>query len=280
MSVIILKSAPYLFMLGLLLVVMDGLWVVQTYNAYETYPREAFLFMLIGLGIMLIAFILIKRNTKKLASELDINKHNKAEKVIEKENYISRIIKQLEKTKNKWFGILLVMLVFIGIFDIEFALSLLRPILFLFMLFFSFFFIMSGEREDTLKETFEPKSDAMRKLLQLIDYRVHPFSIALILFILIVLTFLITKQFGIELSLETSGNPMYVMSLPSGTFILSGLLIACSFMFIHQHCNFFGIRKAEQGQYKLFQIHFFEIIACGSALMIWIVILMMDVVFG
>ena len=75
------------------------------------------------------------------------------------------------------------------------------------------------------------------------------------------------------MSLETSGNPRYVMSLPVAVWILADLVFACVFIYIIQHCNFFGIRQANQGDDKVMLIHFFEIIICGSTFFIWLLTL-------
>ncbi|WP_215164134.1 hypothetical protein [Paenibacillus sp. ISL-20] len=153
------------------------------------------------------------------------------------------------------------------------AVRLLQLLIFLGMIGLSFLYIMQDEGGDKDDEDFQRRSHKLRKFLRLIDYREHPFSVPLILFIIIVLTFLLSKQFGIMLSLETSGNPRYVMGLPTGTFILSGLVFFSGFIYIIQHNDFFGIRQAKQGEHKLMLIHFIEIIICGATFFIWLMLL-------
>ncbi|WP_305023438.1 hypothetical protein [Paenibacillus lacisoli] len=181
--------------------------------------------------------------------------------------------KQRETVGSKLTAVLLVILVIIAIFDFRLALNMLQPSMVVGMIVFSFFYIMNDEGEEVEEEELQPENHKLRALLRLIDYREHPFSLGLLLFIIIVLTLLLSKQYGLMLSLETGGNPMYVMSLPTAAFILSGLSIACGFIYIIHYCDFFGLRQTEQGPYKLFQIHFYEIIICGASFFIWLFIL-------
>jgi len=139
------------------------------------------------------------------------------------------------------------------------------------MIMFGFIFIMHDDGEAEAEKP--PKSRFMQILLQLIDYRTHTFSLPLILFILIVVTFLLSKQFEFTLSLETSGNPRYVLSLPGAMYYLTGLIFTCGFLFIIQHGNFLGIHQAKQSEYKLSAIHFVEIMACGPTFFIWLITL-------
>ena len=264
-------------MVGIFLIVLDGLWVVDTYDSYDTYPREAVLFLILGVCLTIIAYIIIQRK-RKYDAQIKNKIMKDPAKGMNNQQFVNRMWKQRETVGNKWVGSLLVILVLIAIFDLGIAARLLQPIMLLGMIGFSFIYIMKDEDEDegVHDEDFQPKSHKLAKFLRLIDYREHPFSVGLILFILIVLTFLLSKPLGVVMNLETSGNPKYVMSLPSAAFILSGLIFACGFIYIKEHCDFLGIRQAEQSRYKLFQIHFFEIIMCGASLLIWIVILFLD----
>jgi hypothetical protein len=264
--------APYILMIGIILVVLDGLWVVDTYNSYYTYPKEAFIYLILGICLTIISYVIIQRKRKcvtqiknKMIIEPGTGKDNRV--------FINKMWKLRVKIGNRMVGFSLVILAILAIFDFGMAISLLQPMVFLGMTGLSFLYIMKDEGKDIEEENIQPRSHKLRNFLRLIDYREHPFSLSLILFIIIVLTFLLSKQFGLILSLETSGNPLYVMSLPVGTYILSGLVFACGFIYIIQHCDFFGIRQAEQGEYKLLQIHFFEIIICGSTFLIWLMIL-------
>lgn len=276
----IYKATPYILMIGIFLVVLDGLWIVDTYDLYAAYPKEAFITLMLGISLTMLAYMLIQRKRKQVAQIESEMLSNSPAKGSSHQHLVNKIWKQRVSVGNKLVGVLLVILALIAIFDFGIAVSLLGPILFLGMLGVSFVYIMKEEEQGIHEEDLQPKGHRLRNLLRLIDYREHPFSLALILFMLIVLTFLLSKRFGLVLSLETSGNPLYVMSLPNAAFLLSGLIFACGFQYIHQHCDFFGIRRAEQGEYKLILIHFIEIIICGASFLIWLMILMIDLFTG
>ncbi len=250
----------------MLFIVLNGLWVVDTYDSYVTYPKEAFFNLAIGICITVIAYLIIQLKGKRITYDGPrIGKDNRV--------FINKMWRQREKIGNRLVVFSLVMLVIIFIFDSSMAFSLLQPTLFLGIVGFSFIYIMKDEGKDKEEKDIQPKSHKVRYLLRLVDYRKHPFSVPLIIFIMIVLTFLLSKYFGFVLNLETSGNPRYVLSLPVGARILAQFSFACGFIYIIQHCDFFGIRQEKQGDDKLMLIHFIEIIMCGSIFFIWLIIL-------
>lgn len=265
--------------MGIFLVVVDGLWIVETYDSYEIYPREVFFLLILGLCLMFVAYWIIQHRWNSVArTESEIN--SVREKRTSSQLFVNRMWKQRETVGSRLVLFILVILAVIAIFDLRLALRMLQPIMFIGMIIFSFFYIMNDEREELKEEEkdFQPESHRMQALLRLIDYRQHPFSLGLLIFIFIVLSILLSKQFGFMLSLETGGNPRYVMSIPSSAFILSGLAVACGFIYINHHCDFFGLRRTKQGPYKLFQIHFYEIIICGASFFIWLTILIITLI--
>lgn len=266
----IYKSAPYILIIGILIIVSDGLWVVDTYDSYVIYPKEAYIYLVLGICLTIIAYLIIQRKRKRVTQTMNpglgTGKDNRV--------FINKMWRQKEKVGNRLFVFFLVMLFIIFIFDSGMAFSLLQPILFLGIVGLSFLYIMKDEGEDK-EEDILAKSHKVRFLLRRIDYREHPFSLPLILFIMIVLTFMLSKHFGFVLSLETSGNPRYVMSLPGGAWLNAELVFACGFLYIIQHCNFFGIHQVNQGNHKLLLIHFFEIIVCGATFFIWLMTLVL-----
>ena len=112
-------------------------------------------------------------------------------------------------------------------------------------------------RSNENDEVEEPKSRIMR----MIDYRTHPFSIPLILYILIVVSFLLSKQFEFTLSLQTGGNPRYVIRLPASMYLEAALVFLCGFIYIIHNGDFFGIHKEKQSGNKLVAIHFIVLIS-------------------
>ncbi|MVP00660.1 hypothetical protein [Paenibacillus lutrae] len=243
---------------------------MDTYNRTITYPKEAFIYLMIGIGLTFAAYLIIQSGRKQ---EAQIKNNNESGKDKDNRIFINKMWDQREKIGDRLVVFLFIMLAVLSIFDFGRALSLIQPLILTGMIGYSFLHIMRSEDEDMKETNLQPRKRAIRYFLRLIDYREHPFSIPLLLFIIIVMTFLLSKHFGLMLSLETSGNPRYVMSLPTSAWITAGLVFACAFMYIIQHCNFFGIHQAEQGEYKVIQIHFAEIIVCGATFFIWLVVL-------
>ncbi|MGR6546645.1 hypothetical protein [Paenibacillus tundrae] len=221
---------------------------------------------------MSIAYVSIQRQSKKPRHFLGESERVQDD-VAAMQLFVNRMWKQRESTLGKLILFLLVALAIITIFDWRTSLGIVQPIMFITMIVFSFFYIMSDVGEDVEEDELEPEGPKMKALLRLIDYRQHPFSIGLLLFVMIVLILLLAKQYGWMLSIETGGNPLYVMSLPSSAFILSGLSVACALIYLHQQSSFLGLPQRNQGPYKLFQIHFYEIIICGASFFIWLFVL-------
>ena len=267
----IYKAAPYILIIGILTIVSDGLWVVDTYESYVTYPKETYIYLVLGICLTLIAYLIIQRGRKRATQTINNGSGTGKDNRI----FINKIWREREKVVKRLFIFLFVMLVIICIFDAGIAVRLLQPILFVGIIGCSFLYIMKDEGEDKEEEDIQSKSHKVRYLLRKIDYREHPFSLPLILFIMIVLTFMLSKHFGFVLSLETSGNSRYVLSLPDGAWLLSELVFACGFIYIIQHGDFFGIRQVKQGDDKLTLIHFFEIIICGATFLIWLMTLVL-----
>ncbi|WP_068776561.1 hypothetical protein [Paenibacillus sp. FJAT-26967] len=245
---------------------------MDTYNRNITYPKEAFIYLMIGIGLTIAAYLIIQceRNRGTLVKDKNgpgIGKDNRI--------FINKMWEQREKIGSGMIVFLFIMLVVVSIFDFAKALGLIQPLILTGMTGYSFLHIMRDEDEEMKETNLQPRNPKIRCFLRLIDYREHLFSIPLLLFIIIVMTFLLSKHFGLMLSLETSGNPRYVMSLPTSAWITAALVFACAFMYIIQHCNFFGIHRAEQGEYKVIQIHFAEIIVCGATFLIWLVVLVL-----
>lgn len=224
------------------------------------YPKEAFLYLILGICFTIIAFFMTQFKKKIVTRNKKDNR-----------KFINEVWRHRVKVGDKVVGFVLVTLAIIAIFNFNIAISLLIPLLCLGFIVVGFIFIMHDDGED---ELWEPaKSRIMRTIMRLIDYRTHPFSIPLILFILIVVTFLFSKQFGFSLSLEAGGNPKYVLSLPVAMYLQTGLIFTCGFIYCIQHEGFLGINQSNQSEYKLMAIHFMELIACSSTFFIWLITL-------
>lgn len=267
-------------LLGLSCVVLNGLWVVDRYDTYSTYPKAAFLVMLIGIGFIIMAHGMIRLSQRHAAPEKGKGRSTKGPATKQDRRiYMNQMWRQRKKIGDRLIVFLLIVLVIVFLIDSGLALNLLKPILLVGMTGFAFLFIVQGEylAKDEDASASNPK---YQRFLRLIDYRNHPFSLPLIVYILIILSFLLSKTLELPLSLETSGNPSYVMSLPAGTNLLSVLVFACGFLYMIQHGDVFGIRQANQSRDKLTLIHFLEIIICGATFFIWLFIIIMDWFIG
>ncbi|NMO94250.1 hypothetical protein HII30_00415 [Paenibacillus lemnae] len=225
--------------------------------------------------MMFISHWIIQHERKGAVHTKNESSHEEADKTAA-QRFVNRMWEQRETVGGKLLLSVLVILGIMAIVDLGMALRILQPVLFVGMIVTSFIYIMNDEGEKVKEEELEPESHTMRVILRLIDYRRHPFSLGLLIFLIIVVTVLLSKELGFTFSLETGGHPRYTMSLPVAAFLLSGLTMACGWIYIRQHCDFFGLRQAEQGPYKLFHIHFFEIVLCGASFFIWLFVLVIE----
>lgn len=252
---------------------LDGLWIVETYDSYDSYPGAAWILLAIGLSLMILAYFMIQHRRKRdTRSKDEVLRPQEKRKRTTAQQFVNRMWKEREAVGGKIILVLLIILAIIAFFHLSLALRMLQISIFVGIITFSFFYIMNDDRGD-LKEQEEdlrPESHFMLTLMRLIDYRQHPFSLGLLVFLTLVLTCLISKGLGVDLSFETSGNPRYVMSLPTSAVLLSGLTFACGLIYTNQHGDFLGLPQTEQGAYRVFQIHFFEIIVCGASFLIWL----------
>lgn len=266
---IISKVAPYIFIIGLFCIVLDGLWIVESYDSIVSYPREAFVYLIVGMCLIAISYFLFKFK-KPLDLEVQKGSEQKDNRV-----YIRRVWDERDILGGRLVVVLLIVLVIISIFDFGLAVSLLSPIIFCGMVVVAFLYSMyhdDMEMEDD--EKLKPKTAKFRKLMSLIDYRNHFYSLSLFLFIVIIFSYLITKKLGYTFT-EISGG-MNVMTLEGGMYCLSGLIFLCGFVYIIHHVDFLGIRQAKQNYEKVLRIHFIELIFVGIVFFIWLI----SLVFG
>ncbi|WP_277584039.1 hypothetical protein [Psychrobacillus antarcticus] len=270
MGNIISKAAPYIFVIGLFCIVIDGLWIVESHNSIVSYPREAFVYLVLGVCLVLISYFLFKFN-KPLSIEIQKDREDKKDNRV----YIRRIWDERDKLGGRLVVGLFIILVIISIFDFGLAVRLLLPILFCGMVVVAFLYAMyhdDMEMED--EEELKPETARIRKLMSLIDYRKHFFSLSFLLFIIIISSYLLTKGLGYTFA-EISGG-MNVMTLEGGVYCLAGLLFLCGFVYIIHHVDFLGVRQAKQSYEKVLKIHFLELGFVGLVFCIWLI----SLVFG
>lgn len=258
------KFAPYVFVVGLFCIVLDGLWIVESYDSSVSYPREAFVYLIIGMCLIVISYCFFK--FKKPLS-IAIPKDCEAKK--DNRLYIRKVWDKREELGERAMAVLLITLVIIAVFDFGLAVQLLSPILFCGMVVVAFLYAMYHEEmqvEDD--EQLKPKTAKIRKLMSLLDYRNHLFSLSLLLFIIIIFSYLFAKDLGYTFA-EISG--MNVMTLEGGVYSLAGLIFLCGFVYIIHHVDFLGVRQATQSYEKVLRIHFLELGFVGIVFFIWLI---------
>ncbi|QUG43632.1 hypothetical protein KD050_10605 [Psychrobacillus sp. INOP01] len=264
------KVAPYIFVIGLFCIVLDGLWIVESYDSIVSYPRESFVYLVLGVCLIVVSYFLFKFK-KPLSIEVQKGSGNQKDNRV----YIRRVWDERDKLGGILIVGLFIVLVIISIFDFGLAVSLLSPILFCGMVVVAFLYSMyhdDMEMEDD--ETLKPKTAKVRTLMSLIDYRNHFFSLSLLLFTVITCSYLLTKELGYTFT-EISGG-MKVMTLEGGMYCLSGLIFLCGFVYIIHHVDFLGVRQAKQNYEKVLKIHFIELGFVGIVFFIWLI----SLVFG
>lgn len=258
------KIAPYILVVGLFCIVLDGLWIVESYDSSISYPREALIYLLIGICLIVISYFFFKF---KEPLSIAIPKDCEAKK--DNRVYIRKVWDKREELGERAMVVLLITLVIIAIFDFGLAVQLLLPILFCGMVVVAFLYAMYHEEmqmEDD--EQLKPKTAKVRKLMSLLDYRNHLFSLSLLLFIIIIFSYLFAKDLGYTFA-EISG--MNVMTLEGGVYSLAGLIFLCGFVYIIHHVDFLGVRQARQSYEKVLRIHFLELGFVGIVFFIWLI---------
>ena len=96
-------------MIGIFLVVLDGLWVVDTYDSYDIYPREAYIFLNLGLCLTIIAYM-IMQHKRKHAVLIKNGIMNEPAKETESQHLVNRIWEQRMTVGNKLVGFFLLFL--------------------------------------------------------------------------------------------------------------------------------------------------------------------------
>lgn len=233
----------------------------MNYYRVPVYPAITYILMGSGLGMVFIAFVINKFSTYK---------ENPKSGKRDNREIINKWINGNLRFANWLLGIAILTLIVAALYDWSWFFRLLEIYFLIGVGFIGFLFVASGDRVDEHDDLdFNGKT---KKFLDLIDYRRHPFNISLILYVLVVGSFVMSKQLDIPFYMEVSGNPRYAISLPDITYFMSGLMIISTYIYIINNGDIFGVRKAEQNGTKVLQIHIAEIIICGATLLMWIYI--------
>jgi len=258
---IIRNSSSYLMFVGIFVVALSGNWILDNYDRVSVYPPTSYIAFGVGLGMVVLAYVVNKLSTYKEVQSVE--KRDNRE-------FINLWEQQRMPVDKVLVGVAILALVLAAFHSWTLVFRLVELFLFIGIVFIGFLFVMKGERvEEPDDLDFKGK---VKMFHDMIDYRRHPFTISLIIYVLVIGSFLLSKQWDIQLYMEVSGNPRYVTSLPNITFIMSGLMVISAYIYIINNGDLFGIRKAQQNGLKVLQLHFAEIIICGPTFFIWIVV--------
>lgn len=161
------KVAPYILSIGLFCIVVDGLWIVESYDSIVSYPREAFVFLVLGMFLIVISYFLFK-----FSNPLSVDIQKGPEYQRDNRVYVQKMWDNRELWGGRLLIGILIVLAIISIYNFALAVRLLFPILFCGMVVVAFLYAMyhdDMEMEDD--EQLKPKTAKVRKLMSLIDYR-------------------------------------------------------------------------------------------------------------
>lgn len=249
----------YSMFFGILIVAFSGNWIIDNYDSVSAYPKASYILFGIGLAIVVVSFIMNRIST-----------YHEDTYVHRKDNR-DALNKWLFDNQpfNKWLiGIIMIPLLIAPFYSWPLLFQLFSLYLFCGVVLAGFVYILIGDRVE-VEENWDYKGKT-KIILELIDYRKHPFNISLFIYFLVIVSFVLSKQWDIPFYMETGGNPRYATSLPSISVLLSCLMVVSTFIYMISQGDFFGFRKAELSYDKVMFIHFTEICCCGPTLMIWV----------
>ena len=245
--------SSFIMFLGILVVAFSGNWIILNYDQVSIYPKASIIAFGIGLALVVCAFIVSRLST-----------YHDGDQVFQKD-YRDTLNKWLHANgpSNKWFtGIILIPLVIAAFYSLDLLFGLLKLYLFIGLVIAGFVYLLKEDRLEAVDLEFKGKT---KKLMNLIDYRKHPFNISLIIYILVIVSFVLSKQWEIPFYMETSGNARYAASLPMLSFLMSSLMVISTFIYIIHNGDLFGFRKSELSTEKIMFVHFAEVF-CGLIL--------------
>ena len=249
--------SSYIMFFGIFIVAFSGNWIILNYDQVATYPKSSTFTFGIGLIALVCGFIMSKLST-----------YREDEHALQKD-YRDSLNKWLHTNSplKKWFsGIIFLSLVIAAFYSLDLLFGLLKWYLFLGLVIAGLVELLKEDRLEEVNLEFKGKT---KTLLDLIDYRKHPFNISLIIYILVIVSFILSKEWEIPFYMETSGYARYAASLPTVSFLMSSLMVISTFVYIIHNGNLFGIRKFKLSTEKVMFVHFAEIF-CGVTLVMLI----------
>jgi hypothetical protein len=258
------KIVPNLMLAGLICLLGDGIWIISSYEDPAPYPPAAYLWLVAGFLLVLISYIFMEVMKGK-AGGSSSGFHAKRKDV---RDYIQPLAAKAQNgDKRIWVLLLAVMIILLAAFFAFPDFPLLDVV-------FTVIPSAAGAGFVLYMAKAEPEEDdepgKAYRWLGFIDYRRHPFSLALVVFILMVLSLLLSKKYGINLVIDQEGYSPYATSLRTEFHLNAALLVACACLYINQYASFLGFHPKNSSHLVVAGIHFFEILVCGVGLFVLI----------
>ncbi|OIK15072.1 hypothetical protein [Bacillus sp. MUM 13] len=249
------KAAPYFLLAGLVCIVSSGLWVLNVYDDYDSYPYFSYMLLITGIVLSIVSFLLTAAVRRKPSLQ----------KSEDKKDYMEWAWRSGEKYGKKLAGGILAALIIIACFDFNLAISLLSPLFVAGMSGVALIFILHDQDKG---EKRQPKNT----FLNMADYRKQPFSLSLILFLFYAASFLISKHCGIQLNVGMESGSEETLTVPQAVNYLAVLIFASGFTYIIHNTGFFGIPRSKKSDVLIMAIHAGELVFGGLSLLAWVFI--------
>ncbi|MGD6900751.1 hypothetical protein [Bacillus infantis] len=259
------KISAYLMLAGLICLLGDGIWIISSYEDPAPYPFAAYLWLFAGVLLMLISFTFTEVLKGKAGGSDSGFPGFKRKDMRE---YIQPLAAKAQNgDKRIWALLIAVVIILAAVFFAFPGFPLLDVV-------FTMIPAAAGAGFVLYMAKAEPEEDDepgnAYRWLRFIDYRRHPFSLALLVFILMNLSLLLSKKYGISLVIDQEGYSPYATSLRTEFHLNAALLVSCACLYINQHASFLGFHPKNSSHLVVVGIHFMEILVCGVGLFVLI----------
>ncbi|WP_077303188.1 hypothetical protein [Virgibacillus pantothenticus] len=241
--------------------------------------------LIIGVVLMVISYV----------SGVIFKKNNElSEEVVDESSYLKRkqvglMMRRLKYCIDKipaWLNVLFVVLAAFLVIKYSIPWLLMISISLLIIIIYEFFTVMKYEKSTNDEEDeLYPGNESSAKFFRRqgfgwLDYRKHPFSPSLLLFIAIIIYYYKINPFGVMHDYESVDiASRYVVSFPLLVQMLVLLIYYQAFVYISHNYNFLGFHKMRISNDKVRKLHFFELPMCWLTFLIWIFSIVQFVLF-
>ncbi|SDZ50835.1 hypothetical protein SAMN05421736_11553 [Evansella caseinilytica] len=286
------KLASYFIFTGMAFLIVNGESIslyaknpffYSSYCAFLYDTSKEIKYMAIGFGLMLAGYLVFyfskKRRMMVEKSEITIGEDNQN---TQRFRLFLKKVSTLEfindKVSDYLYYIFVLSFIIFGIINFSLTITIFFIAFTVALLLILIVFTMKAEPSAKSESKPVPPWKEARKnnrpLLSMFlfatDYREHPFSVSLILYLSSIALFLIFSHFGIELRTESSLRPHDYIFIEARILPLYFVLLN-TLLFINHNLNFLGLKPEKQGDKKILGVRFFELIICGIFLFVGLI---------